>query len=162
MGENKVADNTAVSMEYTLTVDGEVLDSSKENGAIEFLQGYGNIIPGLESELDGMAVGDSKDVVVTAKDGYGESDPDDIKDVSRDEFPEEIPLKVGVDLEMKDEDGHIVHGTILEVGKESIKMDFNHPLAGKELHFSVKVVSVREPTEEELAHGHIHSHGHAH
>jgi len=162
MGENKVAANMAVSMDYTLTVDGEVLDSSEKNGPLEFLQGSGNIIPGLESALDGMAEGESKEVVVAAKDGYGESDPDEIQDVSRDEFPEEIPLNPGVDLEMKDEDDHILHGTILEVGEEDIKLDFNHPLAGKELHFSVKVVGLRAASEEEITHGHIHSHGHSH
>ena len=162
MSENKVAANMAVSMEYTLTVESEVLDSSEEHGPIEFLLGYQNIIPGLENAVEGMAVGESKDVVVTAKDGYGESDPSEIKDVSKDEFPDEIPLKPGVDLEMKDDEGHLVHGTILKVGEESIKMDFNHPLAGKELHFAVKVVGLREATAEELSHGHIHSHGHGH
>jgi FKBP-type peptidyl-prolyl cis-trans isomerase SlyD len=160
--DQKVAANMAVSMDYTLTVDGEVLDSSKENGPLEFLQGYGNIIPGLESALDGMAIGESKDLVVAAKDGYGESDPKEIKDVSRDEFPEEIPLKPGVNLEMKDEDDNVLHGTILEVGEENIKMDFNHSLAGKELHFSVKVVGLRAASEEEISHGHIHSQGHSH
>ncbi|MCH7662477.1 MAG: peptidylprolyl isomerase [Chloroflexi bacterium] len=162
MSENKVTENMAVSMEYTLTVNGEVLDSSEEHGPIEFLLGYQNIIPGLEKAVAGMAVGESKDVVVAAKDGYGESDSSEIKDVSKDEFPDEIPLKVGVDLEMKDDEGHLVHGTILEVGEESIKMDFNHPLAGKELHFAVKVVELRAATAEELSHGHIHSHGHGH
>lgn len=162
MSDNKVTENMAVSMEYTLTVEGEVLDSSEEHGPIEFLLGYQNIITGLEKAVEGMAVGESKDVVVAAKDGYGESDPSEIKDVSKDEFPDEIPLKPGVDLEMKDDEGHLVHGTILEVGEESIKMDFNHPLAGKELHFAVKVVGLREATSEELSHGHIHSHGHGH
>ena len=162
MGDSKVSSGMAVSMDYTLTVDGEVLDSSKENGPLEYLQGHGNIIPGLESEIDGMAVGESKNAVVAAKDGYGEIDPDEIKDISRAEFPDEIPMNPGVDLEMKDQEGHIVHGTILEVGEDTIKMDFNHPLAGKELHFEVKIVAVREATSEELAHGHIHSHGHSH
>lgn len=159
MGDSKVASGKAVSMEYTLTVDGEVFDSSKEHGPLEFLQGYGNIIPGLESELEGMAVDDSKNVVVAAKDGYGETKADDIRDVSKEEFPEEIPMEPGVDLEMKDEDGHIVHGTILEVGEDTVKMDFNHPLAGKELHFEVKIVALREATSEEVSHGHIHGPG---
>lgn len=162
MGDSKVATDMAISMDYALTVDGEEIDSSKEHGPLEFLQGHHNIIPGLEKEMEGMAVGESKDVVVAAKDGYGESDPKEIKDVSKDEFPQEIPLKVGVDLEMKDDEGHLMHGTILEVGDENIKMDFNHPLAGKELNFSVKVVGLRKATEEEITHGHIHSHGHSH
>ena len=82
MGEDKtlkVSKDMVVSMDYTLTVEGEVLDSSKEHGPIEFLQGHRNIIPGLESELNGMTVGEGKDVVVAAKDGYGVSDPKEIR-----------------------------------------------------------------------------------
>lgn len=162
MAEQKVASGMAISMDYTLTVEGEVLDSSKENGPIEFLQGHGNIIPGLEEEIEGMAVGQSKKTTIAAKNGYGETNPAEIKDVSKEEFPDEIPMEPGVDLEMNDEDGHVVHGTILEVGKDTVKMDFNHPLAGKELNFEIKIVTIRDATSEELAHGHIHAAGHSH
>lgn len=165
MGEEKtkkVGKDMVVSMEYTLTVDGEVLDSSEKHGPIEFLQGHRNIIPGLEMELNGMHVGESKQVVVAAKDGYGLSDPEEIKDIDRDEFPDEVPLKPGVNLEMKDDEGDLLYGTIVEVGEDTVKMDFNHPLADKELHFEVKIAGLREATQEELAHGHVHSHGHQH
>jgi FKBP-type peptidyl-prolyl cis-trans isomerase SlyD len=165
MGEEKtqmVGKDMVVSMEYTLTVDGEVLDSSEKHGPIEFLQGHQNIIPGLEMELNGMQVGESKQVVVAAKDGYGLSDPEEIKDIDKGEFPDEVPLKPGVNLEMKDDEGDLLYGTIVEVGDDTVKMDFNHPLADKELHFEVKIAGLREATQEELAHGHVHSHGHHH
>lgn len=165
MGEDKtrkVAGDMVVSMDYTLTVDGEVVDSSKERGPIEFLQGHHNIIPGLEKALNGMTIGESKSVVVAPEEGYGVSDPEEIKDIDKGEFPVEIPLTPGVNLEMKDDEGHVMYGTIMEVGDETVKMDFNHPLADKELHFEVKIAGLREAAPEELAHGHVHSDGHHH
>ncbi|HBX71154.1 MAG TPA: peptidylprolyl isomerase [Chloroflexi bacterium] len=158
-----VADDVVVSMEYTLTVDGEIVDSSEEEGPIQFLQGYGNIIPGLEAHLGGLAVGESLQVTVAPKDGYGEFDSEQIVDVPLDEFPEEICVEPGVELEMRDEDGDLLYARILSVGKSRVKLDFNHPLAGKELTFDVTIVGLRHPTPEELEHGHVHgSEGHAH
>ncbi|RMF39373.1 MAG: peptidylprolyl isomerase [Anaerolineae bacterium] len=159
---NKVADDVVVSMDYTLRVDGEVLDTSDGGDPIEFLQGRGNIIPGLESQLYDMAVDDTKDVIVSPKDGYGEVDPAAVIDVPREEFPPTITLEPGVTLQVQDNEGNVMLAQIKEVGPESVKLDFNHPLAGKELHFSVKIVGLREATSEELAHGHVHGAGHHH
>ena len=158
----KVVDDVVVSMEYSLTVDGEVIDSSEEEGPIEFLQGHGNIIPGLESALAGMAVGESKQVSVEAAEGYGEHDPEAVDEVALADFPEEIPVKEGIELQMKDEDGEEMFARIVEVSEETATLDFNHPLAGKELHFDVKIVGLRAATEEEVAHGHVHMEGHHH
>lgn len=158
----KVADDMVVSLEYTLTVAGEVLDSSEDEGPIVFLQGHGNIISGLEKELTGMAVGDSKDVTVSPKNGYGDHDPEDKKDIPFSEFPKEIPLEAGIELKVKDDEGVEMYGRILSVGEEMVEMDFNHPLAGKTLQFSVNLVELRDATEEELSHGHVHAHGHSH
>ena len=158
-----VADDVVVTMDYTLTVDGEIVDSSKEEGPIQFLQGHGNIIPGLEAHLGGMTVGDSLQVSVAAKDAYGEFDPEQIVDIPLEEFPEEICVEPGVELEMKDQDGDTLFARIVSVGKSRAKLDFNHPLAGKELTFDVTIVDLRPPTSEELEHGHVHdSEGHAH
>jgi FKBP-type peptidyl-prolyl cis-trans isomerase SlyD len=157
----KVAENVVVQIDYTLTVDGEEIDSSKEEGPLEYLQGHANIIPGLERELDGMGVGDSKKVVVAPADGYGEFSDEAIMDVPRGDFPEEIPMEVGIQLQVTDKDGDMALGTIVEVGDESVKLDMNHPLAGQELHFDVEVVGLRAATDEELAHGHVHG-GHHH
>jgi FKBP-type peptidyl-prolyl cis-trans isomerase SlyD len=152
----QVADDVVVTIDYTLTVDGEVLDSSEEEGPLEYLQGHQNIIPGLERELAGTKVGESKKVTVAPEDGYGEIDEKAIVDVPLDEFPEDMPLEVGIELEVTDKEENIMLATIVEVGKETVKLDTNHPLAGKTLHFEVSVVDLRAATEEELAHGHAH------
>lgn len=158
-----VADDIVVTMDYTLTVDGEIVDSSKEDGPIQYLHGYGNIIPGLEAHLSGLTVGESLDVSVAAKDAYGEFDSEQIMDVPLSEFPEEICVEPGVELEMKDTEDNILFARIVSVGKSRVKLDFNHPLAGKELNFAVKIVGLRLPTAEELEHGHVHdSEGHVH
>lgn len=152
-----VADDVVVSLDYTLTVDAEVVDSSEGSDPIEFLQGHGQIITGLEQALYGMKIGDEKMVVVKPSEGYGEVDEDAFIDVPRSEFPSDIPAQVGVAIQMQDEHGDFLDARIFEVSKDVITLDFNHPLAGKELTFKVTVVELREATEEELAHGHVHS-----
>jgi FKBP-type peptidyl-prolyl cis-trans isomerase SlyD len=152
----KVAKDLVVSLEYTLTVDGEVIDSSEENGPIDYIQGHENIIAGLESALDGMKVGEAKKVNVKAKDAYGEYDPEAVEEVPLSEFPNDIPLEVGVELAVEDEDEGPISAVIEEVGKDSVTLNFNHPLAGKDLNFDVKILSIRAATAEELEHGHIH------
>ena len=153
---SQVADDLVVTIEYELTVDGEIVDSSAEEGPLEYLHGYQNIIPGLEAELLGLKVGDSKTVVVPPAGGYGDYDEDEVVEVEIDEFPEDLPLEVGLELEVADDDGFIMLVTVLEVGDETVKLDANHPLAGKDLHFKVKVLAMRAATEEELEHGHVH------
>jgi FKBP-type peptidyl-prolyl cis-trans isomerase SlyD len=155
-----VQDGQVVAIEYTLTVDGEVLDSSEGHDPLEFLQGYGNILPGLENSLYDMNVGESKQVVVAAIEGYGEIDPDSFILIPRSQFPEDIPMEVGTLIQVHDQDGHVRPARIDLVEADSVRLDFNHPLAGKELVFDVKVVRLREPTEEELDHGHVHGEDH--
>ncbi|HCB01857.1 MAG TPA: peptidylprolyl isomerase, partial [Anaerolineae bacterium] len=96
MSIEKVEDGVVVSMEYKLTVDGQVLDSSDEAGPLQFLAGYGNIIPGLENEMMGMKIGDSKEVTVQPADGYGEFDEEAFMDVPRSEFPSDMKLEEGL------------------------------------------------------------------
>ena len=163
MAHDTVKDGLVVSMEYKLTVEGEVLDSSDEAGPLQFLVGYGNIIPGLESEMMGMKIGDSKEVTVQPADGYGEFEDDAFMDVSRSEFPADMELEEGMELHVTDEEGNHQAAYIAEFDDKTVKLDFNHPLAGAVLEFSVKVVDLREPTEEELDHGHVHEDsGHHH
>lgn len=163
MSENlTVQDGQVVSMEYTLWVDGEILDSSAGQSPLEFLQGAGNIIPGLEQELYGMAIGESKKVIVQPEEGYGPLDPDAIVDVPRDQFPPEIPMEVGIELQVSDENGQPMSARIDSVSDEIVKLDFNHPLAGKELHFEAKIVGLRKATGEETDHGHVHGAHHHH
>ncbi|MEJ5225546.1 MAG: peptidylprolyl isomerase [Anaerolineales bacterium] len=157
--KKKVQAGRVVAMDYTLHVDGEKIDSSEGREPLEYLHGAGNIIPGLEREMAGMEVGESKQVVVSPADGYGESDPNAFIEIPRSEFPQDIPLEVGLELQVQDPSGNPMYARIDAITDESVRLDFNHPLAGKELHFSVKIVGLREPTEEELDHGHVHSGG---
>jgi FKBP-type peptidyl-prolyl cis-trans isomerase SlyD len=159
MSKDTVQDGVVVSMDYKLTVDGEVLDSSDEAGPLQFLAGYGNIIPGLEQEMMGMKIGESKDVVVQPEDGYGEFDEEAFMDVPRSEFPADMQLEEGLELHVTDEDGNHQAAYVSSFDDKSVSLDFNHPLAGAVLNFSVKVVGLREPTEEELDHGHVHEGG---
>jgi FKBP-type peptidyl-prolyl cis-trans isomerase SlyD len=152
-----VADGVVVSMDYELRVDGQVVDSSDESEPLEFLQGHGNIIPGLENQIYGMGIGQAKKVDVVAKDGYGEPDPSAVMEVPKAEFPAEIPMKPGVELQVASDDGEVLIATIVSVSEEAVKLDFNHPLAGKDLSFDVKIVDLRMATEEEMEHGHVHS-----
>lgn len=151
-----VADDVVVTLDYTLTVNGEVLDTTEGSEPIQFLQGHQNIIPGLERELYGMKIGDTRNVLVKAAEGYGEYDPEAVIDVPRSEFPPDIPLRVGVDLTVRNESGELLDARIASVGKDMVQLDFNHPLAGKDLNFEVTVVDLRNAEPEELAHGHVH------
>jgi FKBP-type peptidyl-prolyl cis-trans isomerase SlyD len=160
--ELKVQNGQVVSMEYTLKVDGVVTDASEGREPLEYVHGAGNIIPGLEREMTGMAIGDSKDVMVAAMDGYGEEDNEAFMDVPRDQFPDEIPMKVGTEIQVQNQAGQPMFARIDQVGEKSVRLNFNHPLAGKDLHFSVKVVGLRDATAEEKEHGHVHSPGHQH
>lgn len=152
----QVADDLVVTIDYSLTVGGEVIDSSEEEGPLDYLHGHGNIIVGLEKELTGMQVGDSKTVSISPEEGYGEVDPESFFDLPRDEFPEDVPLEIGIELEITDHDGDMMFAKIVEVSEESVKLDTNHPLAGETLEFEVTVKAIRKATAEEIEHGHAH------
>ena len=162
MSKDTVEDGVVVSMEYTLHVDDELLDSSEEQGPLQFLVGYGNIISGLEEEMKGMKIGESKDVIVQPKNGYGEFDDAAFMQVPRQDFPKEMPVEVETELTVRDDAGNARYARIDSIEGDTVTLNFNHPLAGDELHFHVKVVDLREPTEEELEHGHVHEAGHHH
>jgi len=162
MIKDTVEDGVVVSMEYTLHVDGELLDSSDGQGPLQFLVGYGNIIPGLEEEMRGMKIGDSKDVVVEPKNGYGEFDSEAFMKVPRADFPKDMPMEVDTELTVRDEEGNSRYARVDSIEDDNVTLNFNHPLAGDELRFHVKVVALRDPTEEELEHGHVHEEGHHH
>jgi len=160
----EVVDDLVVSLDYTLRLDDEeVIDASEDQEPLEFLQGRGEIIPGLEQALYGMAVGDEKDIVVAPADGYGEQDPDAFELVERDIFPPDLDLKPGNGLRMRDSSGQALVAYVTEVRPEEVVLDFNHPLAGETLYFSVKIADLRLATSEELEHGHVHDDsGHEH
>lgn len=153
-----VEDGVVVSLDYTLRLDdGDVIDSSSGREPLVFMQGQGQIIPGLEKELYGMGEGDEKEVVVQAAEAYGEYDEDQLQEVPRSIFPDNINLEEGLSLRMRDQQsGQLFDAVVDEVGPESVVLDLNHPLAGETLYFDVKVAGVRAATEEERTHGHAH------
>ena len=152
----KIADNVVVSLAYVLRVEGEEIDRADSSEPLEFIQGMQTLIPGLEKELYGLKIGDKKTINVKPEEAYGEIDPDNFLDVSKSEFPKEIPLTVGTELELRDEDEEIISAVIVEVKKDTIRLDLNHPLAGQTLVFDIEVLGLRTPTPEELEHGHVH------
>ncbi len=160
--EIKVDDGQVVSMHYTLEVDGKIMDTSEGGEPLEFIQGMGHILPGLEHQLYDMKVGEDKQVVVAPRDGYGEVDTEAFMDVPRQAFPANVPLETGTELELRDQAGHPVYARIERVDESSVHLDMNHPLAGKELHFAVRIAGLRHATDEEISHGHIHPHGDSH
>ena len=162
MSTDTVQNNLVVSMEYTLHVDQEEIDSSKGQDPLQFLVGHGNIISGLEREMIGMKVGESKDVVVLPAEGYGEFDENAFMNVPRNAFPSDLPVEEGAELTVRYDAGQSRYARIDAIDGETVTLNFNHPLAGDELHFNVKVVGLREPTAEELEHGHVHQAGHHH
>ena len=131
-----------VAFDYTLTVEGEVADTSEGKAPLTYTHGEGQIIPGLAKEMEGLKVGDDKIVTVTAKDAYGELNPKAFKEIPNASLPPELKPEVGMFLEMQNSDGQSMPVQISEVKEDSIMIDFNHPLAGKELTFKVKVVSI--------------------
>jgi FKBP-type peptidyl-prolyl cis-trans isomerase SlyD len=152
-----IQDGAVVSLAYTLRLaNGEVIDYSEVDEPLEYLHGAENIIPGLERELTGMHVGESKEVQVEPAEGYGVYDPEDIEVVQRDLLPKNMPLKLGMVLAITDEEGNLSEAVVREISARDVTLDFNHPLAGQKLFFSVQVVGLREATEEELEHGHPH------
>jgi FKBP-type peptidyl-prolyl cis-trans isomerase SlyD len=153
-----VADDVAVSFEYTLSLDDEqVIDQADTDDPLEFIQGYRQIIPGLESALYGMAVGDEKDVVVTPADGYGEHKQDDVVEVAKDNFPSSIELAEGKPLNVRDaQSGESFTAYVTELRPDTAILDFNHPLAGETLYFHVKIIGLRQATSDEIVHRHVH------
>lgn len=153
-----VADGVVVSLEYSLHVEEELVESTADEGPIEFLQGYSEIIPGLEQALYGLQVGDEREVIVEPEDGYGEYDGEAFEQVPLDIFPEDMDLSLGMPVELYDEEeDETVEGFIAEIRTDSVLVDLNHPLAGETLTFQVRVVGLRAATPEELDHGHAHS-----
>jgi len=160
----KVAKHTIVGLEYALhTGDGVMVDSSEPGKPLQYLHGLGQIVPGLEKALEGQEPGTESKVVVPPEDGYGPRDEQAVRVVPREAFPPDAPLEAGAEFVVVDENQNQVPLRIQKIENGTVTVDFNHPLAGKTLHFNVKVVEVRAATEEEIQHGHAHGDdGHHH
>jgi FKBP-type peptidyl-prolyl cis-trans isomerase SlyD len=161
-----ISDGKVVDLSYALTnVKGELLDRADRDEPFTYLHGASQIVPGLESALNGLKTGDKKKVVVSAADGYGEIDNDLHLTVKRTQFPADVKIEPGMQFETRGPDGTGTIFTIQGVTGEQVTIDGNHPLAGEELHFDVEVLEIRDATAEEKEHGHAHGpdgHGHGH
>ena len=153
-----VENGKVVSFHYTLTnAQGDVLDQSQEH-PMPYLHGAGNIIPGLEKELAGKKVGDKLTVNVPAAEAYGEYHEQLVNDVPREAFQGVDNIEAGMQFQADTPEGGQVI-TVKAVNGDLVTVDANHPLAGQDLNFDVEIVEVREATEEESAHGHVHGVG---
>jgi FKBP-type peptidyl-prolyl cis-trans isomerase SlyD len=165
-----VADKKVVSLVYELRKDsqqGEVIEVVTAENPLTYIAGSGNLLPRFEAQLNGLKTGDRFGFLLEASDAYGEVNAQAIVDVPLEVFMvdgalDEELVQVGNTIPMRDQEGRRLNGIVKEVGTEAVKMDFNHPLAGDNLFFSGSVTEIREATEEELAHGHVHGQGHSH
>ena len=154
-----IENNRVVSLAYTLRDNDDNIIDQSDDGSFLYLHGASNIIPGLENALTGKTKGDELAVSVAPEEGYGERDQERIQDVPRDMFPPEQELEAGMQFHAQSPDGHAVMVTIANIEGDTITVDGNHPLAGVQLNFVVKIIDVREATQEELEHGHVHGPG---
>jgi FKBP-type peptidyl-prolyl cis-trans isomerase SlyD len=146
--------NSHVTLAYTLRNEtGEVLDGSSLEGGepIQYVHGYGMIVPGLEAALSGLKAGDRKDVQIAAEDGFGPRDEDLVVDIDRSELPDPAKVEIGDELVAEASDGEEIVLRVVEIQPDSVRVDANHPLAGVSLHYSVEVTEVRPATDEEIA-----------
>ena len=154
-----ITDNKVVQMHYELKNDqGQVLDSSKGKDPMAYIHGKGNIIPGLEKELLNKTKGDKINTVVGPAEAYGIKDDQKIIKVAKKQFQGDSALEIGMQIQGETQ-GKMEVGTVEKIEGEEVTLNFNHPLAGETLHFDVEVVEVRDATEEDLSHGHVHGVG---
>jgi FKBP-type peptidyl-prolyl cis-trans isomerase SlyD len=158
----QIAKNTAVRIDYVLKSDeGKIIDKSSD-GQFNFLSGAKNIIPGLESALQGKTEGDELEMTIVPIEAYGEVDSARVQTVKREMFPEGVDIQVGAQFHGASPSGEPLVVTVASIDGDDIVIDGNHALAGQTLHFAVTVVEVRKASEEERSHGHIHGPGCSH
>ncbi len=146
--EGKAADmiiqnGRQVSFDYTLTVDGTVIDSSEGKEPLEYTQGDGKLVPGLTRQLEGLHAGDEKTIVVPPEEAYGKFDPNAFREIPLSAFPADIKMQIGMPFQAKDASGRVFLMRLAQIKKDTVVMDLNHPLAGKTLTFKIKVVSIK-------------------
>jgi len=152
-----ISQNNVVSIHYTLKDDaGKTIDSSVGEEPLKYLHGAGNIIPGLENALEGLDAGDQKQVTIEPKDGYGEVIAELVQTMPRESFAGIDNIEEGMEFQAQTESGGTQYVVVTQIEGDEITVDGNHALAGQTLHFDVTVDEIREATEEEIAHGHVH------
>jgi len=168
-----ISEDKAVTVSYYLTASKngepeELIEQTTADKPFVFLFGFGGVLPDFETNLSGKKKGDKFDFKIKAPDGYGIFEKDYVVQVNREAFMvdgkfDDSRVKLGEDIEMHDAEGNQLIGKVKQITETFVEMDFNHPLAGYDLHFIGEVLDVRSATAEELEHGHIHGpHGHHH
>ncbi len=157
-----VEKNRVVSLSYELKVDGKTIETVGADSPLMFLFGVGNLLPKFEENLDGLKINDTFDFELFAHDAYGPVKDEAIVDVPLKAFEvdgniDRDLLKEGNMIPMLDQSGNRLNGKIVSYDEEFVTMDFNHPLAGNDLHFNGTIVEIREATQDEIEHGHVHS-----
>lgn len=154
----KIGQNKVVEFCYELQVDGQTVDRMTKEKPLDYIHGTGSLLPKLEEAIEGKVAGETFDVTLLPADGYGIKEESKIIDLPKEAFAvngeiREDLLQVGNTIPMLNSRGAVIPGLVLEVSEDSVRMDMNHPMAGKTLHFTGEVISVREATEKELTEG---------
>lgn len=163
----QISKNKVVSLSYILKRDnaqGEIIEETRAGDPLVFLYGIGQMLPKFEEHLSTLKTGDDFEFTLASHDAYGEMDQDAIIDLDKSIFMvdgkiDDEMLAIGNVIPMRDDQGHMLQGIVVSVNDQSVRMDFNHPMAGNTLHFTGNVIDVREATAEELSHGHVHGAG---
>ncbi|TLV02988.1 FKBP-type peptidyl-prolyl cis-trans isomerase [Dyadobacter luticola] len=168
----KVEKNNVIALTYSLRIpdsEGEtdVVEVVSEEDPMYFIQGISGLPEGFENQIEGLSAGDTFEFTVAPEEGYGEYDEEAVVDLPKsifqmDDVDQEELLQVGNIIPMTNDEGERMHGQVVEIKDDVVIMNFNHPLAGKEMHFSGQIISVRPATAEELSHGHVHGAGGVH
>jgi FKBP-type peptidyl-prolyl cis-trans isomerase SlyD len=155
----KIENGRVAIIHYTLkNAEGKVMESSSGQDPMGYIHGENNIIPGLERALEGRLAGIQLNVVIPPHEAYGMRDEQLIRDVPIEQFGSSVTLEPGTHLQVESQEG-IQVVTVLQVQPDSVKVDFNHPLAGETLYFDIEILEVRAATAAELDHGHVHGAG---
>lgn len=165
----KVEKNNVVTLTYSLRIpdqdgDMDVVEVVTEQDPMLFIHGISGLPEGFENQIEGLVAGDTFDFTVEAEEGYGEFDPEAIVELPKSVFQmpdvnQEELLQIGNVIPMTNEDGERMHGQVVEIKGDMVVMNFNHPLAGKSMHFEGQIIAIRPATPEEIDHGHVHGEG---
>jgi FKBP-type peptidyl-prolyl cis-trans isomerase SlyD len=152
----KVEQNKVVSLSYRLEADGEVIEVVTKEKPMQFMYGIGHLLPKFEKQIENMSMGDKFDFILQAAEAYGEIDEMAIMELPKNIFEidgqfDDQYIKIGENIPMQDQDGNRLYGKVEGIDNTSVTMNFNHPLAGSDLHFAGEIVSVREATPEDLS-----------
>ncbi len=154
-----ITENKVVKLDYTLkNSNGELLDTSDGREPLVYLHGVGALIPGLEKELEGKTSGDKVNTVIAPEDAYGKRREELLHKVPKSGFQGSEEMAVGMQVQLETEQGPAL-AVIAEIEGEEVTLDLNHPLADTELHFDVDIIEVRDASQEEIEHGHVHGEG---